>query len=84
MFSEQAQQESNLQPPVLEASLPRPPKTRRLRNCPRKPEIARYGFRARPRECLGIPLSRVQFRVHPPSLSPRPLSRAIASAIPRG
>jgi len=43
----QARQESNLQPPVLEASLPSPPKTRPLPNCPCKTEIARAPFRAR-------------------------------------
>ncbi len=48
MCSEQARQESNLQPPVLEASLPSPPKTRRLPKCPRKIEIARQRYRARP------------------------------------
>src|SRR5881628_528032 len=40
---------SNLQPPVLEASLPSLPKTRGLRNCPSKREIARPALRARPR-----------------------------------
>ena len=46
-IEKQARQESNLQPPVLEASLPSPPKTRPLPNCPCKTEIARAPFRAR-------------------------------------
>ncbi len=47
-MQKQARQESNLQPPVLEPSLPSPPKTRRLPNRPRKVEIARQRYRARP------------------------------------